>query len=170
VSCCRGFSTNSYTLFNVPGAQGTIARAINDSGYIVGEYEANNNPFLGFLRYPNGTFKLLPGEAYGINNNSEIVGRTGLDGDGFVIAPDGTISYFSIYTAHGQFPPVPLGINDQGEIVGEVVGVAIAPNGFIGTPGGRNYLLPEPSNFWLVLPIAGLCLLRFYWAQRQKGF
>ncbi len=74
------YDSGTYTVFDVPGATGTYANGINDSGQIVGSYVDVAGRFHGFLD-SGGSFTTIdvPGStkgtiAAGINNAGQIVG------------------------------------------------------------------------------------------------
>src|SRR5690242_10997859 len=63
-----GSSTHGYlrqpdgtaTTFDYPGATGTSARSINNRGQILGSYDTPERRNIAFLRYPDGSFQLVP--------------------------------------------------------------------------------------------------------------
>jgi hypothetical protein len=128
--------------------QGTVPNGINNVGTIVGNYNDSNGISHGFI-YNNGNFTTLdvPASfggvatgaaatlATGINNSGEVVGFYGdiLNGAsyGFVYeteGPDaGTYYTFSFPSSNYTYP---LGINDQGTIVGYYVNANGIDEGF----------------------------------------
>jgi len=80
-------TTYTYTTLNNPLAtSGTVARGINDTGQIVGWYQANTDAVYGFL-YDGGSYATLNDpltiktSPYGINNAGHIVGLIGSGND-----------------------------------------------------------------------------------------
>src|SRR5438874_1237999 len=103
------FNRTTFTSFDVPGAVGTTAGAINPAGQIVGDYygvsEACGGVCLrGFLRDPDGTIVSfdvgsVATFANAINPAGQIVGvyrDTNDAGHGFLRNPDGTIAFFDV--------------------------------------------------------------------------
>ena len=130
-----------FTTFDFPGANDTLAWAINAAGQIVGNYF--DDPFggiHGFLRDPAGTFTSIdvPGAHLtaptGINDSGQIVGDYSSDEGihGFLRDPSGSFTTI-------DFPGAVLtqikGINNAGQIVGHYVSSAYF-HGFLRDPGG----------------------------------
>jgi probable HAF family extracellular repeat protein len=112
------YSNGTYTTFNVPGADVTYLRGINNSGEIVGEYYlgAAQQAFLfNSGQFTNITPPSSDGSyAFGINNSGQIVGSDhqigGAQYSGYL---------FSGGSFNTNFPSGQLnGINDAGQIVG----------------------------------------------------
>jgi len=109
-----------FTYLNYPGASDTVARAINDSGVIVGYAELGNS-VIGF-QYDGTTFTTIRVGAYpttygeGINGLGDIVGGYGFGANqGFEIS--GT--KHKTITPPGSYATVlATGINDLGQVVG----------------------------------------------------
>ncbi len=122
-----GFSycSGHFTYFNYPGEAVTTPGGINDSNLVVGsatQLPYGSAPAYGFT-YDGATFATLQDGSnyvtygFGINNASDVVGRTGSSGEGVAFEYTGT-RYVPI-----QFPGLcpykqAEGINNLGEIVG----------------------------------------------------
>jgi len=106
-----------------PGIRDSYPTGINDAGWIVGDWDAANNPGSGFL-YKGGQYQLIshPGAVYtnvnGINGDGHIVGEW-LDGNGI---GHGYIYYKGSFQkqidAPGGTGTVLCGINNNGQILG----------------------------------------------------
>jgi probable HAF family extracellular repeat protein len=124
--------TYSFTTFDVPGSTGTTqAFGINDSGQIVGYYQADDSTSHGFL-LDNGSYTTFdapghiigwadlipfPGGRIGINNSGQIVGAYG-DASGVVhgfLLDQGSYTTLDVPGAQYTFAN---GINASGQIVG----------------------------------------------------
>jgi uncharacterized membrane protein len=112
-----------FTFFDYPGAQSTLAYAINDDGIIVGEAWTNSGGSSFGFSYDGNTFTKIqfPGQpataALGIDNAGDIVGWAGNDSmiKGFELK-NGT---FTVISPPGIFKITQAnGINNFGEIVG----------------------------------------------------
>lgn len=117
--------TLGFTPISVPGAIGTLAGGINDSGAIAGTYFDENGNQHGFVDN-GGTFTTLdvPGgfqtEGISLNNNGQVVGlyETDDQGDnGGFIYNAGSFTTFTPPTQCGCFTP--YGINNAGQIAGD---------------------------------------------------
>ena len=154
------FSATPLATINFPGALSTVAVAINDAGQVVG------NSDRGAFLYSNGIYTPIdypdPSvgvRVLGINNLGEITGLLGRSGEPdvpFVMASSGFhIIEPDILSYNFSFGPnVPVGINDQGQIVGYDSSVGLA---FIGSPSGLPTGVPEPAT--IMLFSTALCLL-----------
>ncbi len=117
-------SSQSYTFFNVPGAEqySTYDDAINDRGQVVGSYDDSSGLEHGFLKdgetYTTIDVGAIYTVAYGINNHGTIVGYWGnLSGwnEGFVRTSDGTVT---VVDFPGALETQVGNINDRGDICG----------------------------------------------------
>jgi uncharacterized membrane protein len=146
----------SFTNIDVPGATGTKAYGINDSGQIVGTY-SGSFPCMytcSFL-YSGGIFTQLipPGagiiQAYGINDSGQIVGAYADSSEishGFL----DSAGSFTTINVPGAFITYAYGINDSGQIVGQYSD-STGNHGFLATPT----VVPEPSSLMLLT----ICLI-----------
>lgn len=111
--------------------------AINDSGAVVGVAMTSDGTQTAFVRTADGTFSAfspskdtIASGAWSINKSGTAVGNydtmDGKSGGGFVRAPDGTITTFTVL---GAADTLPESINDKGVIAGNVY-----PMAFIGRP------------------------------------
>jgi probable HAF family extracellular repeat protein len=130
----------SYATLNDPFATaGTVAQSINDTGQIVGWYQANSNAIYGFL-YTAGnyapvnyalSFNIYP---FGINDHGHIVGLIGGGNNehGFLYR-NGT--YTILDDPSGTFGPIAttiaMGINDADQIVGAYRDIGGAIHAFL---------------------------------------
>lgn len=145
-----------FTRVDFPGAQTTVLTSINDTGDIVGIYEA---PGIrrSFIRHRGGSFTPFdyPNTkdatlATGINNNGEVVGfyydkTKGCDGNpahGFVRNNDGSFLLFTYPGAHQTYAN---GINDKKEVVGTYVDCDGLARGFMLRPDGTFSPLDYPE-------------------------
>jgi len=140
----------SFTKIDFPGALGTSAAAINDSGQIVGIYEACLAPGSEALRLPCTFIQshgfLLSGETYttidppdsiatfigAINNSGEIAGTyadASNKSHGFLFKS----GVFTVVDYPGATGTAITGVNDHGEIVGSAY-VNSGSENFIGIP------------------------------------
>src|SRR5207249_710247 len=105
----------------ISGPFGSAAVGINDAGLVVGYWWAHNVPRGGAFKWQNGIFTDLPTVnggrpiACAVNNRGQIVG---LIGQSAVIWEGDTVTYLP-RMEHQQFSDA-LGINEAGDIVGEV--------------------------------------------------
>jgi uncharacterized membrane protein len=95
------YANGTFTKIKYPGAVQTIVTAINDNGVIVGGYEKGSfqNPWFGFIRQKDGTFKSLsyiPGD---ISDSGVIVA------DNSIHYPNGTVKV--VYVPDRQTPGPP---------------------------------------------------------------
>ena len=140
----------SYTTFS-SGTNGTVARGINNAGFIAGfanstgGITSNEAPF---IRKPNGTRVAiggLVGRAEGINSNNQFVG-TYWDHADFE-----AVGFFGAHAAYKHDVLVPVvhqaadaaGVNDNGDVVGTVF---VPPErGFIRS-GRVVFIIDYPSR------------------------
>ena len=127
-----------FTTIDVPGAIGTTARGVNDSGEIVGSFFDDTGSH-GFL-YKGGTFATLgpPGasqsDAASINNAGQIVGSfTDSAGQHGFLNVGGA---FTTIDFPGATSTSALAIDNAGRILGS-----------FGTPNGFSHFIAEGSNF-----------------------
>lgn len=137
-STSTGFLLNggNFTYFNYPGADATEGTGINDSGLISGTaYFAQNTVSVGFtynagaftkISVPNQEFTVLRG----INNAGYIGGSYGLGvlNNAFVLI--GANFHNVTPPPGGWITAVANGVNNLGEVVGNVVGGLTQDNGF----------------------------------------
>jgi hypothetical protein len=143
------YSGGTYTFFSRPGWTNTEARAISNSGLVVGwSYETDGmggtTSSSGFIYNPaTSTYTdiPIPGSpfviAQGINNAGQVVGSALFvpgGQQGWLRQPGGTISLFQVAgeSTHAR------GINDVGVLTGFVSGAA--NSGFVGTSSGFELL------------------------------
>jgi uncharacterized membrane protein len=119
-------SGGTYTPLAVPGAFGTYAQGVNNSGEVVGYYLNSNSVAEGFTYTALGGFTTVNDPnadaangtyLFGINNNGIIVGDamdSNYTENAFV---DDTGQFTDIAALAGQYA-VPGGINDGGTVVG----------------------------------------------------
>jgi probable HAF family extracellular repeat protein len=117
------------TPFDVPGARGTEAVKINDSGQIVGRYSRDTSfvddsaQVLGFVRHPDGRFVRIavPDAAStlptGVNDAGQVVGHY-IDADGATHGFLWRDRRFTTFDLPGAASTTPLDINDRGDVVG----------------------------------------------------
>ena len=135
------------TSFDVPGAQGTEATDINESGQIVGNY-SEDTPIVndatmnvhGFLRERSGKFTTIdaPGAvlttAVGVNNRRQVVGfYTGRDGTshGYLWEK----GKFTKIDYPGGVVSQPVDVNDHGKILGAFSDSAGRIHGYLWSKG-----------------------------------
>jgi len=164
---CASLNPDSASVFQFPGAAGTVAIGINNSGQIVGNYysEANLNDVAhGFLKngdsytdieYPGHPPIRYGGAVTGINDSGQIVGYY-LDIDSLQpisFVTDG-VNYTEIVPPEGWNIKA-IGINNSGQIVGFVNIPALYPaqRAFIATPA---VLTPPPAPTLTASPIASV--------------
>jgi len=140
----------AFTTFGVPGANGTGAQGINDSGEIAGSYADSSDVIHGFLRAQDGTVTTFDAPnadhtwAYYINNNGYIAGvyHNSEGTHGFVRAAGGQIKTFDI--AGGT--NITQGcINDKGAIVGAFIGSDQHYHGFLRASNGTVTIIDVPG-------------------------
>jgi hypothetical protein len=138
----------------------TAVTSMNSSGQIVG-YIYSSDVFLdyGFLRQPDGTFKVFGGDCFlgpasasvslpfqegitptAINDRGQIVGECGpgiaID-FGFLRQPDGTITVFEPRPALNPPSTQAIGINSRGQVTGVYLdGSTFSYRGFLREPDG----------------------------------
>jgi uncharacterized repeat protein (TIGR01451 family) len=164
---CASLNPDSASVFQFPGAAGTVAIGINNSGQIVGNYysEANLNDVAhGFLKngdsytdieYPGHPPIRYGGAVTGINDSGQIVGYY-LDIDSLQpisFVTDG-VNYTEIVPPEGWNIKA-IGINNSGQIVGFVNIPALYPaqRAFIATPA---VLTPPPAPTLSASPITAV--------------
>jgi probable HAF family extracellular repeat protein len=119
--------------FDYPGAYGTGASGINDSGQIVGDYATSFRIGGSFLKDSGGYTAIeFPGayttEASGINDSGQIVGSYSVSSSAPYLT-HGFLKDSAGYTAidfPGAYATQATGINDSGDIVGDYFN---GPNG-----------------------------------------
>lgn len=143
--------------------QGTMGEAINQAGWIAGNYVDSNNIMHGFLRAPDGriTEFAVPGAngyygawvdgAAGINWAGAISGtyieEPDYVGYGYVREPDGAITVFSVPgagTGAGQGTETSC-INSEGVIVGYYIDPSGVNHGFLRAPRGQIATFDYPG-------------------------
>jgi probable HAF family extracellular repeat protein len=157
------YDNGSFTTVAVPGSLNGLASGINDKGEIVGFFiRPPNFTYVGFVDH-KGTFSVIDGSPPGsmlvtrataINNRGQIVGtllsRTGqFPPQGFLLDN----GQFRSIVVPGAMETWPLGINDQGEIVGRFVDTNNYSHGFLDTNGiFTTVQIPDGS----VLSVSGI--------------
>ena len=137
-STATGFllSGGNFTYFNYPGADATTGTGINDSSLISGTaYFDQNTVYIGFT-YNAGTFTKIavPHQEFtvldGINNLGYLAGsyRTGAINNPFVIV--GAKFHDVTPPLGGWITAVANGVNNLGEVVGNLVRGLAQGNGF----------------------------------------
>src|SRR5262245_61378832 len=117
----------TFTTIDVPAAYSTLATGINNTGQIVGGYNATSTSAQQGFLYSGGTYTdvIVPGSFSGsaqdINDRGQIVGyyldsRTG-PAYGFVYSGGG----YTTLTNPAGSSTTALGINDRDQIVGDYV-------------------------------------------------
>ncbi|GAA0602465.1 hypothetical protein GCM10009416_45380 [Craurococcus roseus] len=145
------------TTLDVPGASSTAASGVNDAGDIVGTYlaESGNDVSLHGFLYSDGAFTTLdiPGagdtQLNGINDRGQIVAFTPASDppapSGGFLYENGVFTRITVPDRPDAFL-VPLGINDEGAIVG------ISGNqGFV-LEGGQLTLIDNPFSQFPIRP------------------
>jgi len=151
-------ATGGFTVFSTPGWPNTEARAISNTGLIVGTSyapdELNKTSSVGFIYDPKqNTFTLiLPGVSQdvvpqAVNASGQVVGSVATpDGskNGWLRAPNGDITQFRV-NGHGT---AARGINDSGQITGFVIDPLTSHiKGFVttlgGAPGYQDVTIPD---------------------------
>ena len=111
------------------GGSRTIARALNDSGQVVGESYTAGGELRAFITGPNGVgmrdLGTLGGNnysrAYGINDAGQVVGESYTDGGephAFITGPDG-VGMRDLGTLGGDNFSRAYDINEAGQVVGK---------------------------------------------------
>jgi hypothetical protein len=105
------YANGSFTKIMYPGSVQTMATSINDNGVIVGSYEKGSfeNPWFGFIRHKDGTFKTLSYIPADISDSGIIVSGNR------IYYPNGT---FKVANVPGSADSWISGINDLGYITG----------------------------------------------------
>jgi len=121
--------------FKAPGSMATFPQSINDLMVVTGYYNITFEATRGFVRYADGsittfvvpesqsTFPVSINHAGDITGYYIVQGELGLVAHGFIRAADGTITTFGKRLSAGNtqpFLPVPIAINDFGEVAGNV--------------------------------------------------
>jgi len=141
-------TNNQFTNHDFPGASTSKFWAINDTGYIVGEYVLNGthgrlyNYYTGVtvtIDYPNSTTT----RCYGINNDLVIVGiYFDTNGDRHSFSYDYNAATFTTID-HPQYTNIAcIGINSHGDIVG----------GLTDLDGQRRAFKYDGADFYIVEP------------------
>ena len=153
-------SVCSTILFDPNGAAGTYPAAINDQGYVTGQYWDNFDNGHGFLRKPDGS--ILPFDApdagaigdgmggtypQGINKSRTIAGYY-IDKEesahSFVRSAAGIITEFDV---PGEATTIAYGINAGGLVVGRFFDTQTSTgHGFLRTPDGAIKTLDVPGG------------------------
>ncbi len=121
-----GAQSFSSSLFDPPSGIALVeVRGLNSAGQILGQYQdLSSSSLRSLLRSAEGTYtsiavpEALQTNGTGLNNLGQIIDETGTHS--FTRAPDGKYTTFDI-PPHGtpaNRPPVPVAINDRGEIAG----------------------------------------------------
>jgi probable HAF family extracellular repeat protein len=180
------YMNGTFTTFEVPTCENTIATAVNDLGQIGAySYNCSVGALEGNYLYSNGNLTPAPLDPLGINDSGEIV-------NGQVYAN----GVFTTLSAPGDAPGTiafATGINNLGQIVGFFLDASGAQHGFLDTngtfqtidvpgaisttPAGINDVgeivgtfapVPEPASFVLTASgLAGIVALKRY--RRTRG-
>lgn len=138
----------------------SVAQGINDSGQVVGFYEASNGNLHAFLYSGStltdlGTLGGISSDAQQINSSGAVVGYadTAADDNHAFLYSDGTMH--DLGTASGWKESEAFGINDLGQIVGNLGSLeeGATTNGFLYSDGvmtDLNTLLDSSSSGWTV--------------------
>jgi hypothetical protein len=176
------YDSGNITTLNVPDAGWTIARAINDNGYIVGDY-ANNSGVFGFFYNPNTQqFTTIEppinristgggSNTFGINNAGQIIMTFVTIESQYGVVYDMNTNEYTILQPPNS--PIPqeligrvgsynyvsaLGINNKGQIVGNFIN----GNGNVITYIASPVAVPLPGAIMLF----GTGLLGFFGIKR----
>jgi probable HAF family extracellular repeat protein len=182
------YSNGSFTSLGVPGSNITVAYGINNLSEVVGSYEVNNSGDYAGFTYNNGSYSIFsaPGSvstfATAINGLGQIVGyscSTLSDCENVFLYSNGTFTTI-------DFPGVPQGINDLGQIVGYGTGFSLLySNGtlttlnfraeginnlgqIVGFEGEFTHATPLPGAFPLFSTGLGVMGL-FGWRRKRKN-
>jgi len=140
--------TYTFTQLDVPTATFTEARALNDSGQVVGEFKVGTGPTTAFI-YSSGTFTTFSptGAAYtqavGINSGGEVVGSyrdASSVWHAFLRGAKGKAPRIATLDPAGSTSTFGWGVNDNSYVVGSFTDA--------GTPSSHGFLLsPKGSKF-----------------------
>jgi len=151
--------SGSYVTFDVPGALFLEAGRSNPSGYIAGDFVAEDGIDRPFVRNPDGSFDLRAGfagasvtYAIDINSRGDLAGSYTLDPDaangftGYVMRGSRFIATFSYPEANVTNTYV-LGQNESGAIVGSYkTTTADEEHGFLRTAHGKFKQIDYPGS------------------------
>jgi uncharacterized membrane protein len=142
----------TFTVFDVPGSQGSFANAINPAGAVTGGFFGSTVASHAFLRAPNGTFTTFDPlgststGAGAINPAGMVTGNfidvTGVS-HGFLRTSDGTITAFDPVGSTGTFV---AGINPAGTIVGAFFTTDGFVHGFLRASNGTITVFDPPGS------------------------
>jgi probable HAF family extracellular repeat protein len=133
----------------LPGTTTSVARAINDVGLIVGDGTSASTGYPVAFMVMDGVLQPIPGlagvdtsTASAVNSAGQVVGTSGVVKNGSLTKPSAYLYSGGKLTNLSKLAPVkkarmtnlvPMGIGDDGRIVGQAV-VAGVPHGFMLTP------------------------------------
>jgi hypothetical protein len=182
-------SPATFTLFDPPGAVGTVATSINSAGAITGTYFTTGVLHHGFLRAPDGTITTFdaPGAGTGfdqgtlpnsINPTGAITGYysdANSVGHGFLRAPDGTITTFDVPGAGTAFSlgTFAVSINPAGAITGYDIDASHNRHGFLRATDGTITIFDGPVVFFIApnsINLAGEITGQYFDAGGTHGF
>lgn len=154
------FRDGQYTTFNVPGADSTVPRSINDNGDVLGYYTANTDQH-GFI-YQAGTIITFDApnakdtDPWQINNSLEVAGsyqdRTSLSWHGFTF----TSGKFALIDWPGASDTRLRSINDLGQVAGNYQIDFDSGHGFSNSNGFATFDCPAESPWIVTISINNL--------------
>ena len=145
----------TFTTIDIPGAFQTAASKINNTNWIVGNYDDLSFNEHGYVTPDLGVTHITidpPGttftDANGVNNAGQIVGTfNNTTGQHGFLTTDLGATYSQI-DVPGATRTEAMGINDAGQIVGIYFDARNAEHGFLATP--ELSTVPEPTTLALV--------------------